>query len=73
MATDPGTAAHVAERMSAAGQISLRKTFVKCAVFFQVKAVTLICDNRLSVKRTAGTVPFLPDPQIVPTYPGAKP
>jgi hypothetical protein len=41
--------------------------------FFQGKAVTLICDNRLSVKRTAGTVPLLPDPQIVPTYPGAKP
>ncbi|MFY8146434.1 MAG: TfoX/Sxy family protein [Rhodobacter sp.] len=73
MATDPGTAAHVAERVSAAGQISLRKTFGEYAVYLQGKVVVLTCDNRLFVKRTAGTVPLLPDPQIVPTYPGAKP
>jgi TfoX/Sxy family transcriptional regulator of competence genes len=73
MATDPGTAAHVAEQMSAAGQIGLRKMFGEYAVYLQGKVVALICDNRLFVKRTAGTVPLLPDPQMGPPYPGAKP
>lgn len=73
MAPDPGTAAHVAERMPAAGQIGLRKMFGECTVYLQGKVVALICDNRLVVRRTAGTVPLLPDPQMVPPHPGAKP
>ena len=73
MATDPGTAAYVAEQMSTAGQISLRKMFGEYAVYLQGKVVALICDGQLYVKRTPGTVPLLPDPQMTPPYPGAKP
>ena len=73
MATDPGTAAHVAEQMSAAGPIRLGRMFGEYAVYLQGKVVALICDGALFVKRTPGTVPLLPDPQMAPPYPGAKP
>lgn len=73
MATDPGTAAFMAEQMAGAGTISVRKMFGEYAVYLDGKVVALICDGLLFVKQTPGTALLLPDPQMAPPYPGAKP
>jgi TfoX/Sxy family transcriptional regulator of competence genes len=73
MATDAATAHHMADQLSGAGQINLRRMFGEYAVSLHGKVVALICGGQLFVKRTPGTVPLLPDPQMAPPYPGAKP
>jgi TfoX/Sxy family transcriptional regulator of competence genes len=73
MATDPGTAAFVADQMAGAGSISARKMFGEYAIYLDGKVVALICNNQLFVKPTPGALALLSDPQMVPPYPGARP
>jgi TfoX/Sxy family transcriptional regulator of competence genes len=63
----------MAEQMRAAGTIRRRDMFGEYAVWLRGRVVALVCGGQPFVRRTPGAVPLLPDPQIVPPFPGAKP
>ncbi len=73
MSTDPSTADFVSEQMAGAGPISTRKMFGEYAVYLDGKVVALICGDQLFVKATPGALALVPDVQMGPPYPGAKP
>lgn len=73
MSADQSFVEFVADQMSGAGKISLRKMFGEYAIYKGEKIVALICDNQLYVKQTPAGKKFIGDVEEAPAYPGAKP
>jgi len=73
MASYPGFAEYVCERISGAGDVSSRKMFGEYAIYCDQKVVGLVCDNQFFVKPTAAGRAYLCSVVEAPPYPGAKP
>ena len=73
MATRKETADYLADQMTGAGAVSIRKMFGEYGVHRDGKFVALICDDRLFVKPSEASRALLPDAEMAPPYPGAKP
>lgn len=71
MATRPETVAHLSDLLGAA--FTFRKMFGEYAMYLDGKVVALICDDQLFAKPTASARALLPDAELAPPYPGAKP
>lgn len=72
MATDASYADYIAEQLSDAGPIRIRKMFGEYALYHDTKVVGLICDNQLFVKITTPGQTFIGDCELGTPYPGAK-
>ena len=73
MATNAETADYLADQMSGAGTVSVRRMFGEYGVHCDGRFVALICDDRLFVKASEASDALLPDAETAPPYPGAKP
>ena len=73
MATDPRTAAYMADRVAALGTVEVRKMFGEYGVWCDGKTVALLCDDQLFVKPTPAGRALVGEVPEAPAYPGAKP
>jgi TfoX/Sxy family transcriptional regulator of competence genes len=73
MATDADFVAYVCEQMRLAGPITCRKMFGEYAVYFDDRAIALVCDNQLFIKPVPAARALIGSPLEKPPYPGAKP
>ncbi|MEO6301110.1 MAG: TfoX/Sxy family protein [Paracoccaceae bacterium] len=73
MATSSATIAHILDTLAALPGLSARKMFGEYGLYLDAKIVGLVCDDTLFLKPTASAVPLLPDVEMAPPYPGAKP
>ncbi|MGP3697838.1 TfoX/Sxy family protein [Rhodobacter sp. NSM] len=72
MATDPRTAAQIADALRDAGAISLRRMFGEYAVYLDGRVVGFICDDQLFLKDLPEARAFLPEAATGRPYPGAR-
>ncbi|MDT8857265.1 TfoX/Sxy family protein [Paracoccaceae bacterium Fryx2] len=73
MATHPDTMTYICDQLQGAGRIRAVRMFGEYAVCCDDKVVALICDNTLFLKATPGARALIPDADLAPPYPGAKP
>jgi TfoX/Sxy family transcriptional regulator of competence genes len=64
---------YVCDQLGGAGSISFRKMFGEYAIYCDGKVFGLICDNQVFIKPTSAGARLLPDSDLAPPYPGAKP
>lgn len=64
---------YVTGNMSDAGIVTARKMFGEYAVYCDGKTFALICDNQLFIKPTEEGRTKVPNAELSPPYPGAKP
>lgn len=72
MASTEETVLYLAEQMSAAGDIRIRKMFGEYAIYCNERVVALVCDNQLFVKITDISGTYLDSSHETPAYPGAR-
>lgn len=72
MATQDSIAEYLAEQVSGAGAVRIRKMFGEYALYCDDKVVALICDNRLFVKPTAGGAAYVGNVEKAQAYPGSS-
>jgi TfoX/Sxy family transcriptional regulator of competence genes len=72
MASDQSFADYVADQLSGAGRVRLRRMFGEFGVWCDEKTVALVCDNQLYVKPTDAGRRFIGRPVEAPPYPGAR-
>jgi TfoX/Sxy family transcriptional regulator of competence genes len=71
MGTSPQTIAHLLDTLP--DGVTARAMFGEYALYLDGRVVALVCDDTLFVKPTKGAVALLPDGELGPPYPGAKP
>ena len=72
MATDRSFIDYVAEVVGLGARLTHRKMFGEYALYYDNKVVALICDDRLYVKPSSASEPFISECEEAPPYPGAK-
>jgi len=73
MATDRGTIDFILELLGDRRLVTARAMFGEYGLWCDGKTVGLICDDTLFVKDTPAARALLPDPELGPPYPKAKP
>ncbi|MBI4784032.1 MAG: TfoX/Sxy family protein [Oscillatoriophycideae cyanobacterium NC_groundwater_1537_Pr4_S-0.65um_50_18] len=73
MASDLNFVEYVCDQIKEAGQVSFKKMFGEYAIYYNEKAVALVCDNQLFIKPTAGGRAMIDNIVEASPYPGAKP
>lgn len=73
MATQQSIAQYLADQVSEAGVVRIRKMFGEYALYCDEKVAALICDDKLFVKPTEEGRAFAGNPEEAPPYPGSKP
>ena len=63
----------IVEKTAGAGTVHARAMFGEYGFYCDGKIVALICDDRLFLKPTDAGHALLPEAEMAPPYPGAKP
>ena len=71
MSTRPESIAALLDALDA--PLSARAMFGEYALYLDARVVALVADDQLFVKPTPGARAALPDADLAPPYPGAKP
>ena len=72
MATAASTIDHLLDTLSPL-PLTIRKMFGEYALYLDAKVVALVCNDTLFLKPTPSALALLPDAELAPPYPGAKP
>lgn len=72
MASRATTVEFIAEQVSGAGVIAMRKMFGEYAIYCDIKLTALVCDDRLVVKPTKAGRTHIGEVAEQPPYHGAK-
>jgi TfoX/Sxy family transcriptional regulator of competence genes len=70
MTTSPQTIAHLLDALPGT---TARAMFGEYALYYEGRMIALVCDDTLFVKPVKGALALLPDAEMGPPYPGAKP
>ena len=73
MASDQKFVDFIIEQINIPQQISFKKMFGECGVYYDDKIVALVCDNKLFVKPTVAGRTYIKNVVEASPYPGAKP
>lgn len=73
MATDKDFAQYIADQMTRAGEVTLKRMFGEYGLYLNGTFFAMICDNRLLFKPTEAGRKLLVTPELREPYPGAKP
>ncbi|MEO8240790.1 MAG: TfoX/Sxy family protein [bacterium] len=73
MATSPATVTHMLDSLADLPGLRAARMFGEYGLYLDDKVVALICDDTLFAKATATAHKLIPDIELGPPYPGAKP
>ena len=73
MPTSPATIAHILDTLADLPGLRAAKMFGEYGLYLDTRIVGLICDDQLFIKPTASAAPLVPNIEMGPPYPGAKP
>ena len=73
MSSKQSTVDFILDQLAGAGAVSAKKMFGEYGIYLEQRMFALVCDDILYFKPSSAAATFMPEAEMAPPYPSAKP